>query len=276
MNRLEFIKKLKEYLYYYELRRDVVEDIISDHEAIIEEAIENGMSETDIINRLGSPKAIAKCLKDERKVDYGSTRLTALSPFIAGIIYALLGFGFDLWHPTWLVFMIVPITAIVGTRRTMTTMTFLTSLSPMVVVSIYLVYGFTYDIWHPTWLMFMIIPILGLFVDRENPKNILLAVIIIITSIAYLYMDTYEILNHNWIVFFVPFILGVYSGHVQISVFNNSELLETRERIMSWISIGSAVIYSVIGIVFDIWHPTWLLFLIIPIAGVIMYGDNNE
>ncbi len=39
-------------------------------------------------------------------------KLTALSPFIAIILYIpILGFYFDLWHPGWLVFLL---TAILG------------------------------------------------------------------------------------------------------------------------------------------------------------------
>ena len=54
MNRAKFIKDLEEYLFDYEIHRDTVDDILSDHEAIIDEAIENGITEDEILNRLGS------------------------------------------------------------------------------------------------------------------------------------------------------------------------------------------------------------------------------
>ncbi len=87
-------------------------------------------------------------------------KIIGVSPFVALFIYLILGFAADLWHPGWLVFMLVPITgAFLGTEDVKDgimggTILIITTLFLVLV----LIVGFP---WHIAALIFIFIPAMG-------------------------------------------------------------------------------------------------------------------
>ena len=80
----------------------------------------------------------------------------AAYPLLMVVLYLVLGFGFGLWHPGWLVFLTIPL-------QYMPAKNWRQRLSnPVMVVLIYLVLGCFFDLWHPGWLVFLIIPLAGI------------------------------------------------------------------------------------------------------------------
>ncbi|MBQ4443077.1 MAG: hypothetical protein II896_00255 [Clostridia bacterium] len=77
-------------------------------------------------------------------------------------VYLAVGFTLHLWHPTWLVFLAIPLyhwtVDIIRNKRIKGLPTFLSVWGSTVV---YLAVGFSLGIWHPTWLVFMSVPIVG-------------------------------------------------------------------------------------------------------------------
>ena len=97
-------------------------------------------------------------VNDETAVD---TTAFPFVPLIVVGIYLVLGFIFDLWHPGWLVFFVIPIfyefvamAEARGARKK-------ANLFPMALFCVvtFLLLGFLRDLWHPTWLVFLLIPI---------------------------------------------------------------------------------------------------------------------
>ena len=76
---------------------------------------------------------------------------------LAIISYIIIGFCFDLWHPGWLIFFLIPIisTFIHAVRRHNPDL----FAYPVLVVLVFLYIGFVHDVWHPTWVVFLTIPL---------------------------------------------------------------------------------------------------------------------
>lgn len=69
-----------------------------------------------------------------------------LFAMLAAFSYVAIGVLYHIWHPTWLIFLLIPI----GTHLL---------LWPFLVIVIYLCLGFWYNLWHPAWLLLLTIPL---------------------------------------------------------------------------------------------------------------------
>lgn len=92
-------------------------------------------------------------------------RLLAVTPMICVFLYLLLGFVWGLWHPGWLIFLLIPIMPyLVGNKK-------LKFSIPLVVTIIYLIMGFGWGLWHPGWIIFLLIPIITTLIGNDNEKK---------------------------------------------------------------------------------------------------------
>jgi len=92
---------------------------------------------------------------------------------IATVVYLILGAVFDLWHPGWIVFLIIPVFDELVKCLTKRTLRYL----PVKTLSIiaYACIGFVTQIWHPTWLVLLAGPLYwalyNYFSPQEKNKN---------------------------------------------------------------------------------------------------------
>lgn len=101
-------------------------------------------------------------------------------PVVVTLVYLLIGFLFNLWHPGWLLFMTIPV--------------YYTAISPkggfdlnrvpypLLVSILYLVAGFAVNFWHPGWLVFLTIPLyytLAGRVIREKLNRVLVELMLV-------------------------------------------------------------------------------------------------
>ena len=80
-------------------------------------------------------------------------RIILATPFICLIVYLLLGFYLDIWHPTWVIFFLVLIIPEILDENAYET------IYPSLCIITYVVLGITLDMWHPLWIIFITIPI---------------------------------------------------------------------------------------------------------------------
>ncbi len=76
---------------------------------------------------------------------------------LAIIIYIVIGFCFDLWHPGWLLFILIPIiSSLVDAvcKRDASLFQY-----PVFAFGIFLYAGIVHSLWHPAWVSFLTIPI---------------------------------------------------------------------------------------------------------------------
>ena len=75
-------------------------------------------------------------------------------PLLVTVVYLLLGFVWNLWHPGWIVFLTIPLRGIKGRVSWHRYLA-----SPTMIVILYLLLGFYFNLWHPGWLLFLCIPL---------------------------------------------------------------------------------------------------------------------
>lgn len=91
---------------------------------------------------------------------------------IAIVAYIAIGVTYNLWHPGWLIFFLVPIiSSAINAIKEKHADYFA---YPVLVVWIFLCSGLLKGIWHPAWVLFLTIPVyyemINFFRDRENNK----------------------------------------------------------------------------------------------------------
>lgn len=90
--------------------------------------------------------------KARREHEARRQKSDAMYPLIITTLYLVLGFGFHLWHPGWLLFLTIPLHYMHFTSR------FEQLTNPVMITLIYLVMGFFFGLWHPGWMIFLAIP----------------------------------------------------------------------------------------------------------------------
>ena len=139
----KYLEDLLSLLNDYNMDDSERNDIINDYSDMYDGWTNKGFVDEEVEKKLGHPRSIIKDLTEGfRKVERplpGSEKMIALSPFITTIIFLILGFGFNLWHPGWLVFLLIPVTAIIMSMGKTKEDHMSTALSPFVAVTIFLI-----------------------------------------------------------------------------------------------------------------------------------------
>jgi len=88
-------------------------------------------------------------------------------PIIILFAYILIGFFFEIWHPTWLLFLTIPVYYQLVTVNRVKTFRKKANVFPFPVLCVifYLAIGFDYELWHPAWMIFLTIPIYYMVVN---------------------------------------------------------------------------------------------------------------
>lgn len=92
-------------------------------------------------------------------------------PIAVALVYLLLGFTGNWWHPGWLLFLTVPLYYLMGAGIDCARSAgsawgrihaFLlgSGLFPVLIVALYLTMGVLWGLWHPGWCIFLLIPLL--------------------------------------------------------------------------------------------------------------------
>lgn len=264
-----YLEELKKLLSDYQMEDFEKQDILSDYEEIYEGWTEKGLNDEEVEKKLGNPRSIIKDLTEGyRKVEKpipGGERIIALSPFLATITFFILGFGFNLWHPGWLVFFIIPILGIFTGKKGMSVLNLFVSLSPFVATIIFV---FLYDNGDavPGWLIFLIIPILGIINEKNIIKMMIMELLIIFGIILYLYLGyNYTDMWGYALVSFVPITLySIIVGDIEVGIGSASK----EYKILILIT---TIVFFLLGFLLNLWEVAWLIFLLIPV-----YAINKE
>ncbi|CCV64609.1 conserved hypothetical protein [Alteracholeplasma palmae J233] len=97
----------------------------------------------------------------KKKFDY-RLRIIAATPMISILLFLILGFFFNLWHPGWIVFLLVPaMPFILGLKK-------ITASYSLLCLIIYIVLGVVFNLWHPGWIIFLLVPILNILIPNSK------------------------------------------------------------------------------------------------------------
>jgi len=92
-------------------------------------------------------------------------RISLATPFICLIIYLTVGYIYDIWSPTWVVFFAIPIVP------ALLDIDDLRMFYPIFILAAYLVLGITLNYWHPAWILFITIPVFYILVPKRTFKK---------------------------------------------------------------------------------------------------------
>ncbi len=210
-----YLEDLRSLLNNYKMEQTEKDEIVSDYNEMYEGYEGKGMQDDEIVKKLGAPRSIIRELTEGfKKVEKplpGGEKIIALSPFAALIIFFVLGFGFNLWHPGWIIFTIVPVTAIIVEMGKTRDEQLTTALSPFFASLLYLYLGFYHDLWHPGWIIFIIIPMLGIWNSRRTLSKLDLIVSLspFLAGIAYVALGLQGYWKEGWVVFLIIPMLGL-------------------------------------------------------------------
>jgi hypothetical protein len=101
--------------------------------------------------------------------------IVGLVALLAVAAFMILGFTTDAWYLAWLVFLAIPVTAvltdILSKRKDVASL--VAGLTALLAIAAYMIMGFVYDLWHPGWLVFLAIPISSIIVNliKDTPES---------------------------------------------------------------------------------------------------------
>ncbi len=264
MNKSKFLTLLKSELNEKGFSKNEANEILTDYESMISEAVTNGEMESEYIASLGTIKSIVsqipmreKTLKNQRD------KWIALSPFIATILFFVVGFLLEGFAYSWLFFLLIPMSAIglstKGAER-------LVALSPFVFTITFFILGFAFNLWTVAWVGYTLIFPLAILAENRPFKYLMFALGLIIPGLyVVLYLQDPNPFYNLIFLGFVPLIL--YQSWPKIKAMNVKKF-----ALGAAFTLSLTGIYLAIGFTTGAWHPAWLLFLLIPVS-VLLYSQ---
>ena len=292
MTKETFLTELRIELELEDIPSKVIEDTINEYAAMIGDAIDGGETVASFVKRMGNPKKVASALAKQYPIK--EKRIVAIMPFLTTIVFFLLGNLLNAWHPGWLVFLLIPLASILSRKKTDKN-----ALIFWVILIIFILSGTFYNAWAPAWALFLIIIPFNRN-ERTKPFQIYAKIYTLIAVFAYIVLYTmiiYQSITPNLeilpfvnylnkdlflnglLLLFVPIVVyGLMSGMIQISgnvtirvdvdFKNNSQVKQFILNLSFILVIITG--YILLGIYTGLWHPGWLMLLIIP-TGYILF-----
>jgi uncharacterized membrane protein len=267
----KYLEALRAQLMEFKAENSDIEEILSDYSQLYDDALDTKGSDEEVWKLLGDPKTVAYDLIDTLKIKKQKERnikkkLIAITPFVSLMTFFILGFYFDLWHPGWLVFLLIPVTSILLSTRLKQG---IIALSPFVAVITYMILGFGFNLWHPGWMIFFIIPLISIILSAKA-KEIPVAISPFIAVVIFFILgEVYGLWNPGWLVFLMIPMIGI--------LYSKNTLHKVIYELSFIFAIG---FYLYMGYIENSWTIGGLGFLVPVIMGII-FGDihilwNND
>jgi len=290
MKKRKFLADLEALLEEKEVQVAEIERVLNDYESMIDDALRDGQNEEDFIKSLGKINDIFKGLNKmykEKNLRKGNI-LVSLSPFIALFSFFMIGYFFDAWHPGWLVFLIIPIIAIITESRSSKRFV---GLFPIVYTVFFILVGtygnreFIIDaniinndqisvslplLWHPLWAGYLYTLAIDEVLERKLYKRVI-GLIDFGLITAYITIE----LIFGFQLWHLLFIVALILISIPVGLFNLVLKLKVnldgdRNQILAilGVSLLSTIIFLVLGFLTNAWVIAWLIFLIIPVFAI--------
>lgn len=257
----KYLNSLRTQLEEFQASKSEINEIVSDYDQLYNDAKSTGKTDEEIWSILGDPKNAAYELMDTLKLKKEKSvrnKIIALTPFISLIVFFVMGFYYDLWHPGWMVFLMIPITSIALHTRLKDG---IVALSPFISIIAYLILGWGFGLWHPGWLVFLLIPMVSIILHTRF-KEVFVAISPFVSVIVFIILGTYyNLWNPGWLVFLsIP----------MIGILNEKKLWKVLLYEASF--IAAILFYLYMGYTYGEWRYGALGFALPLIVGII-FGD---
>lgn len=273
-----YFHNLEKYLEEKYVIKSQIEEIVNDYKEFYDEYLNSGLTNEEIFVKLGTPKDIYNSLRGtiirEKKATRKS-KLVSTSPFIATIIFFLLGYFLTAWHPGWLVFFLVPISGVFASKGSLFKKITGSLIFIGIVVAFLLPYYQVLE-WKYSWLFIIafLIPSSSLSNKTTKFKNILSTLSLIISIIAYIILVSLNVsIPLALLSFLLPFLVGIYTGHVEVfTSFNTGR----KGIIITTSFIIFISLFIIFGLTFHNWAYIWQILLLPFIITIIVNNDKND
>ena len=97
--------------------------------------------------------------------------ITVVISLLISIAYIIIGAVWNIWHPTWILFLFIPLIETIGDaiiKKDANIFAF-----PVLVTIIYLIMGFYFNLWHPGWVVFLFIPVYYTIIPKKKKINVI-------------------------------------------------------------------------------------------------------
>jgi|LGVF01.1.fsa_nt_gb hypothetical protein len=230
---------------------DIKEEVISNLLERVNDLLKEGFKRNEAFDRaiesIGSKEDLIKTFDLKKVSEYRINYLAVLSTTVVStIVYLVLGFVFDLWNPSWLVFFVGLM--VLGTIESKFGVVWLLAMG------IYILTGSLYGDWFTGLVIF------GIAASLSAGKDKLIAGIWVLIITSYFVLGFgYGLWHPGWLIFFVGFALTVIIVEKSIVAF-------------SWLVAIFAFLF--IGFVYSLWNPTWVVFLLA--AAITVYLETGR
>lgn len=262
----EYLKKLKEYLEDRDIQKEQINELVNDYSEFYEEYLNKGLTDEEITLKLGTPREIYRNNRSTLSVVPDNSvikKLTSLSPFVATSIFILIGFLKGVWHPTWLVYFIIPILGSLESRSKLVgnigNVLIFVGIATAIILPHYNLLE-----WKYSWLFMLLFIFFSIIRDDEKLgfKIIFLQFSLLASIISYIVLVYYNVrVPLSLLSFLFPFIVSIWTKHIEINI----NLGEGIRRVIVLMSIVLSIcLFLIIGVTLNNWGYIWQI-LLLPI-----------
>ncbi len=162
--------------------------------------------------------------------------ITGLVSVIAAACFFILGFLTHDWHYAWLIFLAVPVTAVIANivTKNKDISGSIIALVAILCAAAFFILGFLFDIWHPGWLVFLAIPIAAMIFEIAKKKDVsgsIIGIVSVSAVAAFILAGTFLIGWHlAWLILLVIPIVAIIMNIVKITSGSHAAEAEAREE----------------------------------------------
>jgi|GEM_PF-881380 len=272
-NKETYLERLKILLESFDVLESEMIEILNDYELMYEDAYQYKSNE-EVWETLGSPESVFKQLRETLKKKEKRARLIDVTGFVSLLVvglFLLIGFQWQVWHPTWLLFLLIPMSGLLNNDKLSAK---IISLATFGSVIAFVLVGHYTGMWHPTWLVFFAGIIAGIIFNRKALLVKFINVSVLI-SVIIIYAMFYQ--NHLFLLLFIiPIISFIVCGYIQVVFdFNQVGINKSKGLVLLITAIACITLFLVFGIVFHQWQSSWLFFFIFPLVAMLLYKEKD-
>lgn len=269
MTKQQFLRDLVDILEEYDLSEQDIRDIEEEYASMIDDALENGETLDDFVRRMGSAKKIAKSLGYQRPEK--KSKITSLMPFISTAVFFLFGVLYNAWHPAWLVFLLIPVSAILNRKRIP-----FEALSVFFILTIFILLGTYENLWNPTWSLFLLISVFNrpksptFFISFSKIYTVISVVLyhLIVLNVRYTWwpMENGDVwVTWSPLIFLPVVIFAFFNGMIRISIDGDIEAHNGKALLEFGILVGLlTLLYVFLGLQWNLWSTSWVIYFLLP------------
>ncbi|MFW5913557.1 MAG: hypothetical protein ACOCSM_00705 [Bacillota bacterium] len=262
MRKETYLSSLIDILDMFEISEEEKSAILENYEGMIEDAIREGNNDVDLESLFGDRHQVKKQLEKiypKKRTIRRTEIINRAMPFITLAIFVLLGVLYDAWHPAWMVFLLIPVSAILLEVINSESIKKTYSLIPVLTLMLYLVLGFFYSLWHPGWLVLT----LGIMaIILYSPSLPLLPKLTAVSP--FLALNVFILVGHftgayspTWTVFFLVIFIGIL----------NENRIHHKWMLEGFLVL-SILVYLILGFYLEDWTLALFSFLIFIIPAI--------